>query len=74
MCIICKASFTKTRTPRKMFFFNQTYLIYLFLFIYYDICHSYRYYFHIALDQIPYKVHAVWCILAMNHVEKNSER
>lgn len=42
-----------------VFFFNQTYLIYLFLFVYYDICRSHRYYFHTALDQIPYKVHAI---------------
>ncbi|XP_047650074.1 chromodomain Y-like protein 2 isoform X1 [Phacochoerus africanus] len=27
-----------------------------------------RYSFHTALDQIPCKVHAVWCILAMSHV------
>lgn len=31
----------------------------------------YRYYFHTALDQIPNKVHAIWCILAMKHVEIN---
>lgn len=51
------------------FFFNQTYLIYLFLFIYYDICRSHRYYFHTALDQIPYEVYAFWCIVARNHIE-----
>lgn len=41
MCIICKASFAKTNfweNVKCFFFFNQTYLIYLFLFMYYDIC------------------------------------
>lgn len=71
MCIICKASFAKTQTTREISFFNQTYLIYLFLFIYCGICRLHRYYFHTALDQIPNKVHAIWCILAMNHVELN---
>ena len=70
MCIICKASFAKHKLLGKcFFFFNQTYLIYLFLFIYYDVCCSNRYYFHTTLDQILYEVCAVWCILAMNHVE-----
>ena len=49
--------------------FNQTYLIYLFLFICHGVCCSHRYYFHAALEQIPYRVRAVWCILAMNHVD-----
>lgn len=70
LCILyVKLVLQNTQTTRKWVFFpfNQTYLIYLFLFIRYGICCSHRYYFHTALDQIPYRVRAVWCILAMNH-------
>lgn len=76
MYIICKASFANTQTTRKVGFFplNQTYLIYLFLFIRYGIRCSHRYYFHTALDQIPYRVRAVWCILAMNHGDVKIQR